>query len=259
MSPRQVIKVDPFSLSVSVCMATYNGERYLLEQIDSILSELREFDELVIVDDCSVDRTFDIVKNLSDSRVRVFRNAVNRGHLASFQKSIVMAKNEVIMLSDQDDIWPEGRLEKMLSFFTSDQVGLVTGKFSSFCGSISQSSDSRLSSICSEDSNRYVKNIINVFLGNVDYYGCCMAMTNRFAKTYLPFPRFIESHDIYYGMVANIKGLNVHSDDVVVFRRIHSNNVTQYDRPLYLRIKSRIVFSLILCVSFFTFKRRRHV
>lgn len=57
---------------ISVCMATYNGEKYIKEQIDSILCQLSENDELIISDDRSKDRTIDIIKSYNDSRIKLY-------------------------------------------------------------------------------------------------------------------------------------------------------------------------------------------
>ncbi|BCV35985.1 hypothetical protein TUM17377_13130 [Shewanella chilikensis] len=59
---------------ISVCMATYNGESYIEEQLNSILEQLGEFDEVVICDDCSIDNTINVINSIGDSRVKVFSN-----------------------------------------------------------------------------------------------------------------------------------------------------------------------------------------
>lgn len=76
------------SSGVSVCMATFNGELFLGEQIDSILSELTEFDQLVVVDDCSKDRTLDILSSYAsrDTRIVIIKNEYNLGVVKTFEK-----------------------------------------------------------------------------------------------------------------------------------------------------------------------------
>src|SRR3954447_2023680 len=98
---------------VSVCMATYNGSKYVREQIDSILADLGADDEVVVVDDASRDATASLLEGLADPRVRVLRSVQNHGYVKTFERAIGEATGEIIMLSDQDDVWPQGRTETL--------------------------------------------------------------------------------------------------------------------------------------------------
>lgn len=101
---------------VSIAMTTYNGEKYLKKQLDSILSQSYKNFELVICDDCSSDNTWEILNTYKviDSRIKVFRNESNLGFKKNFEKSISLCSCELIALSDQDDIWLENHLEVLL-------------------------------------------------------------------------------------------------------------------------------------------------
>ena len=73
--------------NISVCLATYNGEKYIKEQIDSILPELKEGDELLILDDCSNDNTVNLINSyLFDVRIKLILNNTNLGHVQTFNK-----------------------------------------------------------------------------------------------------------------------------------------------------------------------------
>src|SRR6476469_956135 len=100
-------------IPVSVCMATFNGERYVSRQIETILSELSSADELIVVDDCSTDRTLDVVRSIEDSRISVHRNVSNQRQVRSFATAIALARNDILFLADQDDIWIPGRVDLM--------------------------------------------------------------------------------------------------------------------------------------------------
>src|SRR4030081_2281643 len=91
---------DVFEMTVSVCMATYQGERYVERQLRSILEQLGASDEVIVVDDCSRDGTVERVESLDDPRIRVFRNETNRREVYSFSRAIEIAKGDVIFLSD---------------------------------------------------------------------------------------------------------------------------------------------------------------
>ena len=90
---------------ISIAMATYNGAKYLREQIDSILAQTIQDFELVVCDDCSSDDTWDILKQYSDAdkRIKVFRNESNMGFKRNFEKAMSLCGGDYIALSDQDD------------------------------------------------------------------------------------------------------------------------------------------------------------
>ena len=94
---------------VSVCMATYNGGKYIKEQIDSILGQLSNNDELIISDDNSTDDTVDIINRISDSRVRLFFNK-QKGYTNNFENALKQVRGDIIFLSDQDDIWMDNKV-----------------------------------------------------------------------------------------------------------------------------------------------------
>ena len=100
--------------SVSVCMASYNGAFYIKQQIESILPQLGQEDELIIVDDCSVDDTIEVILSIPDNRIQLHRNISNKGVVKTFEEAVCLAKNEFVFLADQDDIWTENRVERML-------------------------------------------------------------------------------------------------------------------------------------------------
>ena len=94
---------------VSVCMATYNGASFVSAQIESILAQLVDDDELVIVDDASTDDTVAVVESIGDPRIRIIRQNVNQGYVRTFERALREATGDVLLLSDQDDLWLPGR------------------------------------------------------------------------------------------------------------------------------------------------------
>ena len=94
-------------------MATYNGEKYLREKIDSILSKTIQNYELIVCDDCSTDTTWNILLDyqVQDKRIKCYRNEKNLGFKKNFEKAIRLCTGEYIALSDQDDIWTEDHLQ----------------------------------------------------------------------------------------------------------------------------------------------------
>ncbi|NKF33592.1 glycosyltransferase, partial [Pseudomonas sp. BGM005] len=84
--------------TVSVCMATYNGSRYVAKQLASILAQLGAGDEVVVVDDASADSTVEIVQDIGDPRIVVYRNERNLGYVRSFERAISLSTADVIVL-----------------------------------------------------------------------------------------------------------------------------------------------------------------
>ena len=92
-------------------MAVYNGEQFLKEQIESILSQLSAKDELIIVDDCSSDNSTGEIESFNDNRIKLLRNKNNLGHVKTFERAVLESKNLNILFADQDDIWADGHVD----------------------------------------------------------------------------------------------------------------------------------------------------
>lgn len=105
-------------------MTTYNGVKYLREQIESILSQTYKDFELIICDDCSKDSTVSILKKYQnkDSRVKYFINESNLGFKKNFEKAISLCSGEYVAFSDQDDIWLPEKLEESITHIGNNNL-----------------------------------------------------------------------------------------------------------------------------------------
>lgn len=113
---------------ISIALAAYNGEKYIREQLDSILAQDYNNWELVICDDNSTDSTVGIINEYLErnNRVRLIRNEQNLVFVKNFEKAIKLCRGEYIALSDQDDIWTSDHLSKLLQELkTNDSIQLV--------------------------------------------------------------------------------------------------------------------------------------
>src|SRR5687768_2114930 len=99
---------------ISVCIATYNGEKYNTEQLESILRQLPSDAEVIISDDSSTDNTLQIIDSFNDSRIHVWPNQKFRSPIFNFENALKHSHGDYIFLSDQDDIWMPDRIKKML-------------------------------------------------------------------------------------------------------------------------------------------------
>lgn len=99
---------------ISVCIATYNGGKYIKEQLDSILFQLGKDDEVIISDDSSTDDTLSILESYHDERIVILTNQKFHSPVYNFENALKSAKGDFIFLSDQDDIWEPTKVEVML-------------------------------------------------------------------------------------------------------------------------------------------------
>ena len=230
-------------MSISVCLASYNGELFIEKQISSILKELSSADEIIIVDDCSNDNTIKKINSFDDPRIKLYSNEVNSGEVYSFNKAILLSVNQNIFLSDQDDIWIPGRVEMMLDCLNNPKTLLVSSNFS-WINNDDDPITIFYDGVSSDTSKRYFKNVVDIFIGKTNYFGCAMAFKKDLVPIICPIPSFIESHDLWIAKAGNIMKSNAHLNEHTFFKRKHDSNVTSTisDRSLMKKFLSRIIF-----------------
>lgn len=212
----------PAGVRVSVCMAAYNGAEHIGEQIESILSELGPGDELVVVDDASTDKTRQVVSDVGDSRIRLIPSPINRGYVRTFEAALSNSRGQYLFLSDQDDVWIPGRVQRMMAALQDAEV--VAGNFSFFGQQPRAIESIRLRS---SDSQRRWANLLALWVGYRPYYGCAMAMRRSVLPLVLPFPAFLtETHDQWIAMVGNLLGRMRHLEEDTLQRRLHDANTS---------------------------------
>jgi len=105
-------------------MCTYNGEKYIKEQLESILNQTVAIDEIVICDDGSNDKTIEIIEQFqleNHNKIALYKNEVNLGSNKNFEKAISICTGEYIFLCDQDDIWKINKVEKVIQYFLDNK------------------------------------------------------------------------------------------------------------------------------------------
>lgn len=206
-------------MKISVCIATYNGGKYIKAQLESILPQLGSSDEVIVSDDSSSDNTISEINSLKDPRIVILSDQKFRSAIFNFENAIKAASGDVIFLSDQDDIWTNDKVEKMMKWFP--QFNLVV----SDCFI----TDQNLHII--EDSmfklNRSAPGIFRNSIKNA-YLGCTMAFDRSVLNVALPFPKDIPMHDIWLGFVANAFGKVKFISDKLLYYRRHGGNTVQW-------------------------------
>jgi glycosyltransferase involved in cell wall biosynthesis len=231
---------------ISVCMATRNGERFLRRQIDSILVQLSAEDELIVSDDSSEDATIEIIKSYSDPRIRFLGCSSFFSPILNFEHALLHAllhaRGEVIVLSDQDDVWLENKLPVIREFFRhghTRQLIVLDGLIIDEDGQILYES-------IFEKIHAGKGMIKNVY--NNTYLGCCMAFSRDLLDIALPFPRRIPMHDMWLGNLAALFGTVEFVKEKTIMYRRHGATLTDFRikfEPLQqIRRRLNLVLSL---------------
>ena len=111
--------------AISVVMAVYNGERFLREQVESVLAELQTGDEFIVIVDAAKDSSLEILQSVLSPLMHVYQNNLNLGVMASFERGLRRATNKYIFLCDQDDIWAPGKRTAFVNAFECDPKTLI--------------------------------------------------------------------------------------------------------------------------------------
>lgn len=197
-------------MKISVALCTYNGSRYLGEQLESIARQTRIPDELIICDDRSTDDSVEIAGKFADAApfpVKIIVNETNIGSTANFSKAIGSCSGDVIALSDQDDVWLPHKLERIGSEFEAADVGLV---FSN-----AELTDEQLNSIgmtlwreVFRPHDRRIFAAGNARIVLLQYNvvtGATMAFRSTLRPAILPVPELYEFiHDAWIALVASL-------------------------------------------------------
>lgn len=233
-----MIKVfKPRDYFISVAMATFNGEKYLKEQIDSILTNLQEQDELIISDDGSTDKTIEIIKSYHDTRIQLFEGP-KKGFKKNFEFCFSKCNGKYIFIADQDDIWEQDKVEIILKTFGKEKCDCVTHD----CVIVASDGVTVLEK--SFFKSRWIAKpgiLSNIIQSK--YYGCCMAFDRKLLEYVLPIPESIVSHDYWIGMLADKYGKSVFIKDKLIRYRRHNSNTSGWHHHLSLlkMIKKRFV------------------
>jgi len=228
---------------VSVCMATYNGEAYLREQLNSILAELEPQDEVIIVDDASSDGTVVLLSTIDDLRVRVHARGTNLGYVRTFEEALQRATGDVLMLSDQDDVWVPGRRAVLVEAVADRSVAASNLVLLGEGSALRSPLNGNEWVLRAEDAPHRARNQWKILIGDAPYFGCAMAIRRDFLGVAMPFPEYLtESHDLWIATLANACGELVHIEQPTVQRRLHDANASSA-RPRGIRqaLQSRVL------------------
>jgi len=231
-------------------MASYNGELFIEKQILSILDQLNEDDELIIVDDNSTDLTINIIDSFHDRRIRLFINDYNKGHVKTFETAICFAKGDFIFLSDQDDYWLPNRINICVNKLqNSNSLMLISNMIETRTQGIYNTTKT-----FKMPKSSFCFNILNLFFSKSLYFGSLMCFKKELKTNILPFPKIVNAHDIHIALICNSLSTILHHDEILLLRTNTSENLTYKKKSIIKKIKNRIMLLVNIFYSIKYFK-----
>lgn len=223
-------------MKVSVAIAYYNGGEYIKEQLESILSQLSEEDEVILSVDGASDGSDIMLKEWAkrDQRIQLL-NGPAKGVVCNFEKAISHCSGDIIFLSDQDDIWKENKVKKVIKAFRNPEIMAVLHN-----GELMDGQGNRLGGKTLFEMRNSRSGIIKNLIRN-SYIGCCMAFRKELLPVILPIPKEMYMHDYWIGTAAELCGkVGLLQEPLIGYRR-HDTNVTQMEHgSLGFMIKKRM-------------------
>lgn len=210
---------------VSVALAVYNGEKYLRQQVESILNQTVADIELVMSDDCSIDGSWKVMEQLAteDSRIRIYRNESNLGFKDNFGKAIEKCHGEYIALSDCDDIWEPNHLEMLLDIIGDKALACGNSTLVDADG-IPTGTTLRQQEALDWIPNDDMKKLLSIILFRNPYQGATMLMRRTFIDKALPIPSKMRYHDTWFASLACFcGGISYTKQSLMKYRRTNAS------------------------------------
>ncbi len=204
---------------VSVVVATYNGERFISPQLDSILEQTYPNLEVIIVDDRSTDGTANLLKQYAErfKNIRLFFNEQNMGYVRNFEKGMLLASGDFLALSDQDDIWDKHKLSLLMQEIDDHPIVYCNSELIDYNGDLIGKKLSDIKRLGDFD------DCLSFLVGN-SAPGHAMIIRSDLIKAAIPLAPMIP-HDHWLGFVATLTGKIKFVDKVLVQYRQHNANV----------------------------------
>lgn len=212
---------------VDILLATYNGEKYIKEQVESILNQTYENIQIIISDDCSTDNTRQVLKEYENNeKIKIFYQEKNLGYVKNFEFLLKQVESNLYMLSDQDDVWKKEKVEKSVEKIESENLDLVFGDL--------EVVDENLNTLY-KSYNRYMHLIHKIKKYQKDYRlqylyncmtGCTIISRKNWIDKVLPFPTNSKYmiHDYWLGLVIALNGKVGYIEEPYILYRQHGKN-----------------------------------
>ena len=209
--------------TIEIVMATYNGEKYIKEQIESVINQTYTNWKLLIRDDNSRDKTIEIIKEYEkkDARIRLIKdNKGNLGFVKNFEELIKNSKEEYIMFSDQDDIWVENKLDMYLKMIEKIKNKGFMIHSDAILFDKNKSNILKDTFISKKAINRGLENVFfNYFV-----QGATILISKEIKNFILPFPKEVYLHDRYIHLISELFFERIFVNKALIYYRQHGDN-----------------------------------
>ncbi|KHJ36984.1 putative glycosyltransferase EpsE [Pedobacter glucosidilyticus] len=238
---------------ISVALCTFNGEKFIKEQLDSILTQTIVPDEIIICDDNSKDRTIEIIENyiasLNNFNIKLFKNESNIGFVKNFEKCVQLCRGEYIFLSDQDDVWISTKVEKTLSFFNSyphiEMVFTNAYLVNEDLQTLNTNLFDTLKFNIKERTKHEFSNLFKILLKQYIITGATVCIKKKQIDFIIPIPiNKYQIHDGWMGLIASFQKKLGFINECLIKYRQHPNQAigTKKNSPSLLINKNRALF-----------------
>lgn len=225
----------PTTISIALC--TYNGERFLQQQLDTIAAQTSLPSELVICDDKSADSTPNILRKFAATApfpVKLHFNETNLGYLKNFEKAVSLCSGDIIAFSDQDDLWRPDKLAMFLQSFSNPDIGMAFSNAALIDG------HGKLTGQMLWDRARIDEETKKAFAQGEGYktlhlrnaiHGCTMAFRSKWWPLIESFPSDAHlMHDGWIALMTSLFAEVVMIDEPLLKYRLHAQQATQVER-----------------------------
>ena len=226
-------------MKISICLCTYNGSKYLIQQLESLKNQTLKADEIVVCDDGSTDNTIQILKQYEDIlKIKLFINNSSLGVTKNFEKAISLCTGDIIFLCDQDDIWENNKIEKMIAVFNDDKIGIVLCNGKIIDEKAQQIKDYTLWNAFGIDKIHKDNFNFEILINKLIFTGIAMSFRADLRKYILPIS-INAFHDEWIGFICAYKSKVFFLEDILVNYRIHKEQKVGiiYIKSLYEKYK----------------------
>ena len=207
-------------MKISIALASYHGEKYILEQLESFANQSRIPDELIVSDDCSSDDTIKLIEQFSRNapfEVKIFQNKTNLGYSQNFNNALLKTSGDLVFLSDQDDVWFNNKIECITKIAYSSKSLLIMNDAEITDAHLNPTGITKLSQIkdFERDESKFVM-------------GCCAAIKRELLDFALPVDKDFPAHDTWLAWHAEFMNLKKIIPEVMQYYRRHGENESKY-------------------------------
>lgn len=222
-------------MRISIALCTFNGEKWLSQQLNSLQEQTHPPDELIVCDDCSSDSTLSILEAFASQApfdVKIYQNPQNLGSTRNFEKAVSLCSGEIIFLCDQDDVWLPHKVETMLEEFKRDpKIGIVFSDAYVVDSQLRFRGDTIWESVKASKKiqKQYVSRADKAVLASLKHsicWGMSFAFRNKYLSILLPIPYPQWTHDKWIAFLILCVARGALIGEPLTYYRLHGNNVS---------------------------------